>query len=247
MEEVLYFAVQCPLFTGTSCFRRVFCVCCVNPTIQVELLLPSVHLSAVAFFVVSGCILEGAGAQENVGAGHMVLAWFDEVYCERGAGAAFENCFIAGGSESTEELGPGELQPGLLWEGTCCCPKLWRLVRLERADLQKHVRHAVSNLCGKCAALVPARVHVNRVVAQGGKWCPPALLFLGKSPQDPCSSSTCSLPYTGGIFPSAVSLLCLLGADYAVFLRARILFPLILPFLPELSPPICEVPSVKPH
>ena len=26
---------------------------------------------------------------------------------------------------------------GRLWEGTCCCPKLWKLVGLERAELQK--------------------------------------------------------------------------------------------------------------
>lgn len=54
-----------------------------------------------------------------------------------------------------------EVCAGLLWEGTCCCPNLWRLVGLERAGLQKHVGHAVSDLSGERAALVPTCVHVS--------------------------------------------------------------------------------------
>lgn len=55
-----------------------------------------------------------------------------------GAGAAFENCFMASGGESARGGECLQCQQGLCWStvgGYLLLPNLWRLVGLERAEL----------------------------------------------------------------------------------------------------------------
>lgn len=57
------------------------------------------------------------------------------------------------------------------------------------------------------AVLVPPAVPVSRLQGREGKWYLPALLFLEKSPKDPCPSSTGS--EISKHFETAASLHCI--------------------------------------
>lgn len=100
------------------------------------------------------------------------------------------------------------------------------------------------------ATLVLAGVHESMMESQGGKWCPPASLFLEKSPKDPCLSSTSSeisiqiqLLYTQ-VFSTLSPMLYLQEAVFLCWVRTQ--FPLLLPF-PELVLLMFKVPGVKSH
>ncbi|CAD7681801.1 unnamed protein product [Nyctereutes procyonoides] len=86
----------------------------------------------------------------------------------------------------------------------------------------------------------------------GAKWHPPALLFLEKSPKDPCPSSThfkikkqISLPYTQAFFKL---LLCCISAGLFIVLFKGGDSVSSHPFgSAEPNPLIFKVPGVKPH
>ena len=67
--------------------------------------------------------------------------------------------------------------------------------RMEGASKKEYVGVGltVSQLSGVLALYWFLLVSMlSRLGAGEGKWCPPVLLFLEKSPKDPCPSSTCS-------------------------------------------------------
>ena len=107
-------------------------------------------------------ILEGACPRANAGAGHLVSARSELVSCKRGSPA------------------PKKTHAQALLEGVF---------------LQKNVGVGctVSKPRGECGtALVLAVSPVSSLGGVGGKWFLSAFLFLERSPNNHCHSSTCS-------------------------------------------------------
>ena len=111
-------------------------------------------------------------------AGRLVAAlWVDSCQGCVGAGVSVKECW---GVVCQSTVG-GKLQPP--WE--IPAQARWRGVGLrESMGTGALLASWVENVHSE---LVPTGIHVSRLEGRGGKWCPPALLFLEKSPKDPAS------------------------------------------------------------